>query len=73
MGILTRKQGEQFVISSDRVGADSNNKRAPRRPNQSYLVWTGSGWSVTVDDGLFFESIDQADEYVRANYAKLST
>jgi hypothetical protein len=68
MGILTRRQGNHYVISSDHT-ADVANKRAPRHLTDDYQVWTGKQWSANTTDALNFESLDEADEYVRANYA----
>jgi hypothetical protein len=70
MGILTRKQGEQFVVSSDRAGQGTTN-RAPRSMNDPYQVWTGFDWSSNVDAAVFFPSLGDADEYVRVNFPKL--
>ena len=69
MGILTRKQGDAYVISSDRNSADAPAKHAPKRQSNIYEVWTGRLWSVAMTDAKTFESLDSADEYVRANYA----
>ncbi len=68
MGILTRRQGKHFVISSDHT-AEASAKRAPRHLNDDYQVWTGINWSANMADAMCFESLDEADEYVRANYA----
>ncbi len=70
MGILTRKQAEQFVISSDHANPQATGKRAGRM-DAAYHVWTGDAWSADNDTALLFESLDIADEYVRANYSKL--
>jgi hypothetical protein len=70
MGILTRKQGERFVVSSDRAGPRATN-RASRSVNDPYQVWTGFDWSSSVAAAVFFQSLDEADEYVRANFPKL--
>lgn len=72
MGILTREQGKAFVISSDHNSTDPPSKRAPRRLDEPYQVWTGSGWSIDVGEAMTFDSLDDADDYVRANYAKVS-
>ena len=71
MGILTRKQDERFVISSDHTIAGVASKHAPRRLDEPYQVWTGSEWSAHTADALWFETLEDADEYVRANYSKL--
>ncbi len=73
MGILTRRQGELFVISSDQTEPGLANKRPPRRVNDAYLVWTGDRWSTEPGEAILFASLDEADEYVRANYGKVST
>ncbi|HEY1599929.1 MAG TPA: hypothetical protein VGG64_10025 [Pirellulales bacterium] len=70
MGILTRPQDRHFVISSDHT-AEASAKRAPRHLKQDYQVWTGTNWSANIADAMRFESLDDADEYVRANYAKV--
>jgi len=70
MGILTRKQGERFVVSSDRAGSGATN-HAPRNLKDPYQVWTGFDWSSNVDAAVFFQSLDDADEYVRVNFPKL--
>ena len=72
MGILTRRQGEAFVVSSDHDADGTERKRAPRRVKAVYQVWTGKQWSQNLDDALFFDSLDDADEYVRANYAQVA-
>ncbi|HZZ28555.1 MAG TPA: hypothetical protein VFE46_11180 [Pirellulales bacterium] len=72
MGILTRKQGEQFVISSDHTEPGVISTRPPRRLNEPYQVWTGTVWSANIMEAAIFESLEDADEYVRANYTRLS-
>ena len=72
MGILTRKQGESYVIASDREGDNPPAKRAPKRLSDIYQVWTGDAWSIDMDDAKLFETLDDADDYVRANYAQVS-
>ena len=71
MGILTRKQDERFVISSDHTSPGVTSKRAPRRLNEPYQVWTGFNWSPNTTEAVVFDSLEDADEYVRANYPKL--
>jgi hypothetical protein len=70
MGILTRKQGERFVVSSDRAGPGAAS-RSSRSLNDPYQVWTGFDWSSNIDAAVFFPSLDDADEYVRANFPRL--
>jgi hypothetical protein len=72
MGILTRKQGETFVITSDQNVLEPQSKRPPRRLDEPYQVWTGANWSINNDEAMTFDSMDEADEYVRANYGKVS-
>jgi hypothetical protein len=72
MGILTRKQEERFVVSSDHANPQANNKRAARI-DEHYQVWTGAAWSANTAEALLFDSLDMADDYVRANYSKLAS
>ncbi len=71
MGILTRKQDERFVISSDHANPHATNKRAGRI-DEHYVAWTGAAWSANVAEALLFDDLDAADDYVRANYTKLA-
>jgi hypothetical protein len=73
MGILTRKQGERYVISSDHTDEGPPAKRAPQRMSATYFVWNGERWSSNVDEAVTFATLDEADEYVRANYGKVSS
>ena len=73
MGILTRRQGEAYVITSDREAHDAPSKRAPRWLADSYRVWTGVEWSTNRSAALNFGSLEDADEYVRANYSKVAS
>jgi hypothetical protein len=73
MGILTVQQGTRFVISSDRSMADAPVNRPPKgKPSGDYQVWTGDTWSLVKTDAMTFGTLDQADEYVKANYRRLS-
>jgi hypothetical protein len=72
MGILTRQQDDVFVITSDRTIDSSPTTRAPARLTNVYEVWTGSGWSSSRADAINFGSLEEADEYVRANFAKVT-
>jgi hypothetical protein len=73
MGILTRQQGTGFVIGSDRSATDAPTTRPPKGPlSDSIAVWTGETWSVLLDEAMTFETLDDADEYVRANYSKVA-
>jgi len=72
MGILTRKQGERFVITSDRVANEAVSHRAPKtKPADAYRVWTGADWSGEPAEAATFGTLDGADEYVRANMTRI--
>jgi hypothetical protein len=72
MGIMARRQGDQYVITSDRMSHATPTLRAPRRMSDSYQVWTGSCWSTNIDEAMKFGSPELADEYMRANYGKVT-
>jgi Flp pilus assembly protein TadG len=73
MGILTRKQGMSFVIGSDRGATDAPTKRPPKgRLSCSVAVWTGDRWSAVTTEAITFDTLDDADEYVRANFSKVA-
>ena len=73
MGILTRKQGAGFVIGSDRNATDAPTPRPPKgRLSDSIAVWTGEIWSAVMTDEMTFETLDDADEYVRVNFSKVA-
>ena len=62
-----------FVITSDRNAEDAPTKRAPKRTRlEVYEVWTGDHWSAAMTDAKKFDTLDKADDYVRANYALIS-
>ena len=70
MGVMPRKFGEQFMITSDRVAGELPSDRVPKKtPLEVFQVWTDRGWSATITDARLFTAIDVADEYIRANYA----
>ncbi len=72
MGVMTRKAGEDFIITSDRIAGELPISRAPkRRASEVYQVWTDNGWSETMTDAKIFKAIGVADEYIRANYARV--
>jgi hypothetical protein len=73
MGILTRQQGDAFVITSDRTADAVASRQAPRRLSDVYQVWTGVAWSTNMAEALSFVSLDAADEYVRANFSKVTS
>ena len=67
MGVMTRDRGEVFVVTSDRNPDEPPSKRAAKKMSNTYLVWTGDGWSADMADAKTFETVDAADEYIRAN------
>jgi hypothetical protein len=72
MGVIARKQGERFVITSDRTADEGPKHRAPKnRPMDVYQVWTGAQWSTEPAEAATFPTLDGADEYVRAHYARV--
>ena len=72
MGVMPRESGEKFIITSDRVAGELPSNRIPKKPLlEVFQVWTGRGWSATITDATFFTTIDVADEYIRANYARV--
>jgi hypothetical protein len=73
MGILTLQQDGKYVISSDRSITDAPVNRPPKgRPSGDYHVWTGDSWSLVKTEAAIFNSLDEADEYVKTNYRRLS-
>jgi uncharacterized protein (DUF736 family) len=72
MGVMARKLGEDFIITSDRVLGEVPTVRAPKkRVTEVYQVWTGNAWSATMTEAKTFMTLDVADEYVRANYMQV--
>jgi hypothetical protein len=59
--------GNAFEITSDRNPDDIPNKRAPKTLSGTYLVWTGDSWSAVMADAKTFESMETADEHIRAH------
>ena len=73
MGILTLQQAGNYVVSSDRNITDAPVGRPPKGPpSGDYRVWTGDSWSLVKTDAATFGTLDQADEYVKVNYRRLS-
>jgi hypothetical protein len=73
MGILTLQQDGKYIISSDRSITDAPVGRPPKgKPPGDYQVWTGDKWSLVKTDATTFDTLDEADEYVKANYHRLS-
>ena len=49
----------------------SSTKRPPKgKPFASYEVWTGEMWSAASGDATIFDSLGDADQYVKENYAR---
>ena len=72
MGVMARKAGEEFIITSDRISGELPSVRAPKkRVTEVFQVWTGNAWSATMTDAKTFTTLDVADEYVRANYIQV--
>ena len=72
MGVMTRKLGENFVITSDRIAGELPSTSAPkRRASEAYQVWTGDGWSESLAEAKTFTAGDVADEYTRANFSRV--
>ena len=73
MGIMTRQQGTDYVITSDRSSDDTRTSRAPKNAKpEVYEVWTGERWSADMGEAMPFETLDDADDYVRANYPQVA-
>ena len=72
MGIMTRKSGDNIIITSDRKAGELPSSQAPKqRGVEVCQVWTGDGWSATLTDAKTFTAIDVADDYTRANYDRV--
>jgi hypothetical protein len=73
MGILTVQHNGRFVITSDRSMSDAPVNRPPKaKLSSSFQVWAGDAWSLVKTDAMTFDTLDAADEYVKANYRRLS-
>lgn len=73
MGIITRQLDGQFVIASDRSTGDARTNRPPKgKPSDTFEVWSGDAWSTEMSIAKKFETMDDADEYVRAHYQKVT-
>ena len=73
MGILTLGQDGKYVITSDRGITDAPTNSPPKgKPSGNYQVWTGDAWSLVKTDAMTFGTLDEADEYVKVNYRRLS-
>lgn len=72
MGVMARKVDELFIITSDRILGEVPSNHAPKkRMIEEYQVWTGDKWSTQVTEAKEFETMDIADEYMRANYSQV--
>ena len=72
MGVMSRKSGDNFIITSDRVVGELPIKHAPKKPLlEVFQVWTGDGWSPSIDAAAIFSEIDAADDYIRANFDRV--
>ena len=72
MGILARKQGEAFVITSDRILGEAPTHKPPKKPTPELgQIWTGDQWSATMTEAKTFPTLDTADDYVRANFGQM--
>jgi len=70
MGVMVKKLGERFVITSDRLAEELPQRAAPKRSNL-FRVWTLSGWSSVLEDATGFPTEEEADDFVRVNYARV--
>jgi hypothetical protein len=71
IGVMSRDRDGVFVITSDRQPGDSPSKRAEKNLSRTYHVWTGDAWSPDMADAKTFKTEDAADEYIRANSARV--
>ncbi len=71
MGVIPRKVGELFAITSDRATDGIAVRAAPKSLSNVFQVWTGDRWSQTSEEAKLFTTMDDAEEYVRANYTKV--
>lgn len=72
MGVMPRKSGDSFIITSDRIAGELPSKAVPRKQIVDvFQVWTGSGWSTSQDAAVVFSALDAADDYIRANFDRV--
>lgn len=72
MGVMSRKSGDNFIITSDRVAGELPIKHAPKKPHlEVFQVWTGDGWSPLIDAAAIFSTPEAADEYLRENFDRV--
>jgi hypothetical protein len=72
MGIMSRQQGQDYVITSDCNPSDASVKRAPRKVSSAYYVWTGKTWSTDTGTAQAFKTLDDADEYIRSHFNQVT-
>ncbi|HEX4144079.1 MAG TPA: hypothetical protein VHY91_11140 [Pirellulales bacterium] len=73
MGIVTVQRGDDdYVIASDCDPAKLPTTRAPKRMASPSHVWTGTVWSTVMTEAKIFVTPDDADEYLRSHYAKVT-
>jgi hypothetical protein len=71
MGVMTRDRGDVFVITTDRSPGEVKSTRAAKKMSSTYQVWTGDSWSSDMAGAKTFETAEAADEYLRANSARV--
>jgi hypothetical protein len=72
MGVMSRKSGDSFIITSDKVVGEAPSKQAPKKPQlEVFQVWTGDCWSTSTDAAAIFSALDLADDYIRANFDRV--
>ena len=71
MGVMSRDQGDVFVVTSDRILGEAKSLRAAKKMSNTYLVWTGESWSAVMADAKTFETQEAADDYIRANHERV--
>lgn len=72
MGVMSRKSGDNFIITSDRVDGEAPTKQASKKPlSDVFQVWTGEGWSASIGAAAIFSALDAAEDYIRANYGRV--
>lgn len=72
MGVMPRKSGDNFIITSDRLVGELPSKQASKKPlSDVFQVWTGNGWSASIAAATIFSALDAADDYIRANFDRV--
>ena len=74
MGIVTRQRGTSFVIASDRGTGEARTRKPPKgKPSEIYEVWTGDAWSAEMTEAKSFDTLDDADDYIREHYDQVTS